>query len=630
MTSIAAAATGLSAPEITSLLLGIAILLGLARILGERVRRYRQPAVLGEITAGIILGPTIFGALSAWLVSAGFLNFNLFEHLFPTTGGSALALEGFITISATLLLFVVGLEVDLSTVWRQGKAALAVSAAGIALPFTCGFLIAYNVPDMLGVGPRGADAIFPFAIFVGISLSITALPVIAKILMDLNLAKSDMGMLIISSAMLNDLVGWIGFAVVLALVPASNLVSGTIEQTAESVVQTADPIIQTAAEHADKAAQSSVVTTILLTLIFLALMLTLGRLACHKLLPYIQARWSWPGGVLAFVLVIALICAAFTEYLGIHSIFGAFVAGVAIGDSHHLRERTRDTIHQFIMNIFAPIFFASIGLHINFIQSFDLFAVVIVCTVALVGKVLGSYFGARVLSGMGQRESYALGFGMAAQGAVGIILGQLANQAGLISDDLMVAIIIMALGTSLISGPVMQKVLQLSHKRQLLDFLTEKSVITEPRAQDVMQSIGELSKRAAELTGLKAHDIYRAVLQRERIMNTGLPGGLAVPHARLDNLPKPCVVISRSKAGIDFDAADGQHARIIALLLTPTDQPETQIELLSLFATTFSKNHIRQRIIEVESPTEFLAVLNQAATEDPTAPKDDQTLGIKS
>ncbi|WP_432799873.1 cation:proton antiporter domain-containing protein [Poriferisphaera sp. WC338] len=625
-------ATALTPSDITALLLGIAILLGLARILGERVRRYRQPAVLGEIAAGIILGPTLFGALSVWLVSAGFLNTNLFEFIFPADGASSIALNGFITISATLLLFVVGLEVDLSTVVRQGKAALAVSAAGIAIPFSLGFTIAYFAAETLGAGTVGMQAPLPFAIFVGISLSITALPVIAKILMDLNLAKSDMGMLIISSAMLNDLVGWIGFAIVLALLPAADAITSSID-TVQTTIQTASAALPDAT-HTDAdsggTGSSSVVTTIGLTLLFLLFMLTLGRLACHRLLPYIQSRWSWPGGVLAFVLVIAFICAAFTEYLGIHSIFGAFVAGVAIGDSHHLRERTRDTIHQFILNIFAPIFFASIGLHINFINSFNIIAVVIVFGVALVGKVLGSYFGARVLSGMGKRESYALGFGMAAQGAVGIILGQLARQAGLINDELMVAIIIMALGTSLISGPIMQKILQLKHKRQLLDFLTEKSVITQPRAHDVMQSIGELSKRAAELTGLKAHDIYRAVLQRERIMHTGLPGGLAVPHARLDDLAKPCVVIARSKTGIDFDAADGKNACIIGLLLTPVDQPESQIELLSLFATTFSKSHIRQRMLEVESATEFLAVLNQAATEDPHAPKDDQTLGIKS
>ena len=237
-----------------------------------------------------------------------------------------------------------------------------------------------------------------------------------------------MGMLVISAAMLNDLVGWIGFAVVLALLPR-------------------DPAV--AAEG------HGVVTTIALTLLFLGAMLTVGRWLAHRVLPYVQSRWSYPGGVLGLVLVIALVSAAFTEYLGIHSIFGAFVAGVAIGDSHHLRERTRDTIHQFVMNIFAPVFFASIGLRINFVASFEFSAVAIVLIVALLGKVIGCYFGAK-LARLSSRESWGVGFGMAAQGAVGIILGQLARQANLITDELLVAIVIMALATSLIAGPAMQ------------------------------------------------------------------------------------------------------------------------------------------------------------------------------
>ncbi len=592
----AIAAESLKPSEVTVLLLDIAVLLGLARVLGELARRWHMPAVLGEILAGIVLGPTLLGA---------FLPVEMFTWVFPPEGDTTVALDGFVLLSATLLLFVVGLEVDLSTVWRQGLAAISVSIGGIALPFAVGFIIAYGYPGLLGAGPRGANAPIAFAVFVGIALSITALPVIAKILLDLNLAKSDMGMLIISSAMLNDLVGWIGFAVVLALLPVAPGV----------------------AEAAASNGGGQVVTTIVLTIAFLVLMLTVGRWLCHRALPYVQAHWSWPGGTMAFVFVIALLCAAFTEYLGIHSIFGAFIAGVAIGDSHHLKERTRDTIHQFVMNIFAPVFFASIGLRINFIDKFDLTAVAIVGSIALFGKVAGSFLGARV-SRMSYRESFATGFGMAAQGAVGIILGQLARDAGLISDELMVAIVIMALGTSMLSGPAMQRILQRKQKRTLLSFLTDKHVITEPKARDINQSIGELSRRAAEITGLEGNAIYEAVLQRERIMHTGLPHGLAVPHARLDDLPRPCLVIARNRTGIDFDAADGEPARLIALLLTPSDQPDTQIELLSLFATTFNRAAVRRQAMEIQTPTEFLAMLNQAGAESELILHDDHTLGM--
>ncbi len=272
MTIYLASANGLASPDIMIFLLSLALLLGLARILGEIARQWQQPAVLGEILAGVILGPTVFGLVNA----------DWYQWVFPDTGHTFIALEGFITLAAAMLLLVVGMEVDLSTVWRQGKAALLVSLCGIALPAIVGMTVAGTWPDFFAVGSRGVTALWPFAIFVGIAMSITALPVIAKILMDLNLAKSDMGVLVISSAMLNDLVGWIGFAVVLALLPSA--ATGGEGEAAASV------------------AHMSVAGTIGITLLFLALMLTIGRWLIHRSLPYVQAHLSWPGGVLVFVL----------------------------------------------------------------------------------------------------------------------------------------------------------------------------------------------------------------------------------------------------------------------------------------------------------------------------------------
>ena len=590
----------------------MAVLLGLARFMGEMARQLGQPAVLGEILAGVLLGSTVFGSIAP----------EAYRWLFPIMPGApvAIAEEGFIIMSATLLLLVVGLEVDLSTVWRQGKAMGLVSAFGIAIPMAIGSTLGWFAPSLLGVNHVDPQLQLPFAIFTGIAMSITALPVIAKILMDLNLAKSDMGMLVISSAMLNDLVGWIGFAVVLALLP-----HGDGGDAAHAVGEAAAQATEAAGGSA------SVLWTIGLTLGFLAFMMTVGRWILHFTMPYIQSRWSYPGGVLGFVFVVALLCAALTEHLGIHSIFGAFIAGVAIGDSHHLRQRTRDVIHQFVTNIFAPVFFASIGLRINFIDSFYLPAVLIVLGVAIVGKVGGCYLGAKV-AGLSPRESWGVGFGMAAQGAVGIILGQLAYQAGLISDELLVAIVIMALGTSLLAGPAMQKVLRLKTQKQLHTVLGDRHILIDPPAQTIKEVLRSLSERAAELTsGTDAEVIFREVWAREQAIHTALPNGLAVPHARLDSLSKPCVVIARSREGIDFDAIDGQLSRLIFLILTPTDQPDTQIEMLSLIAKAFDNDEVRQRCLAADSPAEFRAVLNQAASEigHDLSIHDEHTLGVK-
>jgi Kef-type K+ transport system membrane component KefB len=174
----------------------------------------------------------------------------------------------------------------------------------------------------------------------------------------LNLYRSDLGMLVIASAVVNDLMGWIVFAVILGLLGGGSV-------------------------------GSSVTFTIVATLIFVGFLLTAGRWLIHRVLPWIQAHTGWPGGVLSFALAIAFGCAAFTEWIGVHAVFGAFLAGVAIGDSSHLREQTRTILHQFVSFLFAPLFFASVGLRLNFVEHFDPLLTACVVLVAFAGKVLG-------------------------------------------------------------------------------------------------------------------------------------------------------------------------------------------------------------------------------------------------
>ncbi|MCM2265823.1 MAG: cation:proton antiporter [Desulfuromonadales bacterium] len=552
--------------EITAMFLALGLLLASARLFGELARRFNQPAVLGEILAGILLGPTVFGALApAWST-----------FLFPQVGGGALALDGLMTLAITLFLLVAGLEVDLSTIWRQGKLAINVGVAGIVVPFAVGFGAAWFVPQLMGI-EAGADPLL-FALFMATALSISALPVIAKTLMDLNLYRSDLGMLVVAAAVFNDLVGWIVFAVILGLL-------GTAPAHALSIGQ-----------------------TIGLTLLFALFMLTAARWLINRVLPWLHAHASWPGGVLGFALALALVAAAFTEWIGIHAIFGAFLAGVALGDSRHLRERTRATIEQFVSFIFAPLFFAGIGLKVNFVAQFDLLLVVAVLVIATLGKVLGCGL-AGLLSGLGKREAWALGFGMNARGAMEIILGLLALKYGLIGERLFVALVIMALVTSLMSGPLLQHVLRLKKPRRFTDFLSARTYVNHIQARSRPEAVAELAKAAAAVAGLDAADVIDGVMIREEIMATGIGHGLAVPHARMRGLDRPVVAVGLSAAGIDFDAPDGRPAQLIFLLLTPVHDDGVQLELLADIATVFKGEEIRSRVGQVASFTEFLALV---------------------
>src|SRR6202162_5689987 len=189
--------------DVMTMFLALAVLLGTAKLAGELMHRLGQPSVLGEILAGILLGPTMLGHFKP----------QIYAFLFPSTGTMPIVLETVTTIGVVFFLLTAGLEVDLRSIFRQGKSALLVSLLGVVVPFTLGFVAAIGFPRFLGA-EEGADRLI-FALFVGTALSISALPVIAKILMDLNLLRTEMGTVVMSSAMFDDLVGWILFSMVL-------------------------------------------------------------------------------------------------------------------------------------------------------------------------------------------------------------------------------------------------------------------------------------------------------------------------------------------------------------------------------------------------------------------------------
>lgn len=557
--------SALSHHDITILLVGLGVLLGLARLLGEIALRFHQPAVLGELFAGIVLGPTLLGAVvPEWT-----------EAVFPSEGSVAVAFNALTMLAITLFLLVAGMEVDLSTVWRQGRAALTIGVAGMALPFAVGFLPAYFAPGMFGADPDSDVTIF--ALFFATALSISALPVIAKTLMDLNLYRSDFGMVVMAAAILNDLVGWIIFAMILSMIGRDT---------------SAMPIG----------------TTIAITVLFVLLMLTLGRWSIDRLLPWIQAHTSWPGGILGVALTLALLSAAFTEWIGVHAIFGAFIFGVALGDSRHLRERTRTTIDQFVSFIFAPLFFASIGLHIDFLATFDLVLVLTVLAVATFGKVVGCTAGAW-LAGFPRREGIAIGFAMNSRGAMEIILGLLALQAGVIHERMFVALVVMALVTSMTSGVAIQFLLGQKKAKQFGQYMHPKYFTSSLKGRHRRKAIHELVTLACQGRSLDPVEVEQTVWRRERFGATGLRNGVAVPQGRVEGLDQPIVAVGISKAGVDFDSADGLAAHLIVLLLTPHDDRQIHYQLLSDISDVFGEMRVVQTARESETYVEFLACI---------------------
>jgi len=559
------ALASLDPEEITRLLVALGVLLVAARVLGELARKLNQPSVLGELAAGVLLGPALFGRVLP----------DAHTWMFPSEGPTQVVLDGIRLLAVTLFLLVAGLEVDFSRVLRQGRAATSVGILGIAAPFAIGFAAAWLFPEVIGWSgsvPRGTHALF-FAT----ALSISALPVIAKTLIDLRLYRSDFGMVVIASAIFNDLVGWMVFAVILGMVGA----------------------------HGSPDALIGVVVSIVAFTIFI---LTVGRWAIHRVLPWVQAHTSWPSGVLVFAIALALFGGALTEKAGLHAIFGAFLTGVALGDSSHLRERTRTTIREFVSSFFAPLFFAGIGVSIDFAANFDLVLCTVVMLIACVGKIGGAALGAR-LAGMVPRESWAIGFAMNARGSMEIVLGLSALKYEIIDERMFVALVVMALLTSVMSGPFIQRVLGRRRPARFAQLLSRKAFVQRLAGPDRRGVVHELSQALGRASGLDPTRIEEAVWARERIGTTAIGDGIAIPHARLEGLAEPLVAFGLSPQGVDFDAPDGHAARLVFLILTPADRPGAQLEILADISRTLKDLDVRSKLVEVTNWTELLAAL---------------------
>ena len=551
--------------EVMTMFLALAVLLGTAKLAGELMQKLGQPSVLGEILAGILLGPTLLGHFKPQIYAA----------LFPSTGAMPIVLETVTTIGVVFFLLTAGLEIDLRSIFRQGKSALLVSFFGVIIPFALGFAAAGAFPRFLGA-EAGASRLI-FALFVGTALSISALPVIAKILMDLNLIRTEMGTVVMSSAMFDDLVGWILFSMILGMMNSGSHSFGGVKRT------------------------------ILLVAAFTLLALTVVRWLIDKILPFIQAHTSWPGGVLGFIFTLTLAGAAFAEFAGIHAVFGAFITGIAVGESTHLRKRTSEHIHSIVTNVFAPFFFASIGLRTNFVSNFNLGITLTVIGVACLGKLLGAGWGAH-LGGMDRRTSWGVGLAMNARGAMEMILGLLALQAGLIRETMFVALVVMALFTSLVSAPAIHFLLRRRRVLTLKDTVTTKLFLPAMKFRTKDEALQHMCEIAADTVSNAPERFLRLVLERERVVPSGWENSLAVPHARVGGLPHPIVVIGKSEAGIDFDARDGKLSRLIILILTGDNQ--AQHDLLGDAGEMFSRKEAIDQVLEASTFVELVAALN--------------------
>ncbi len=396
-------------PDLILFIFSLAVLLLTALVFGRFALYLRAPKVIGEFLGGIVLGPAVFGFFSP----------NIQFWLFNSSAPVLQARDALVKLGAIFLLFVIGLEINLFQIKEFKKTIVWISVFGSILPFALGFFSVIIFPGIWNYSSAENKWLLP--LFIGTALSISALPVIARILKDLGILKNKIGSIILGSATLDDITGWILFAVIVA--------NFSFEKIA----------------HVNPA-----VTAISVILMFI-FSITIGRKMAKKLSAWCENKNDRDSLFLGIIIVIVLLASVMAEKIGIHAILGAFLAGIAFSDIESNKIHTSRMVAYF----FSPLYFVSVGLQVNFLKHFDLALVLIIVAIAVFGKILGAFIGAKI-SKLNNREALAIGFGMNARGAVGIILSTAAFQAKLIDERIFTALIVMAMATTLISGPLMK------------------------------------------------------------------------------------------------------------------------------------------------------------------------------
>jgi Kef-type K+ transport system membrane component KefB/nucleotide-binding universal stress UspA family protein len=412
-----------SAPhhDVLLLLVQITLLLFAARAMGEVARRLGQPSVVGEIMAGIILGPSLLTglvpALGGYIVPQGALGGYLLE---------VVSLLG-----ALLLLLITGLETDLGLIRQHARTAMGVSFGGILVTFSSGFVLGWYLPaDLLAQPGQGHRLVF--ALFVATAMSISAIPVIAKVLMDLDLMRRDVGQTIIAAGMSDDTIGWMLLSIVAGL-------AGTGVVTGSAVLKAVGSVV-----------------------LFMVVSFTLGRWLVKRALDYVQDEVQSPDRLVTLVIVLTFGWGALTQALGLEAVLGAFVMGILFGQMPRLPQEVHHKLITISLAVFTPIFFAVAGLKVNaraLLEPRLLIIALLVIAVASGGKILGTYLGARLIGRRDHWTSLSFGAGLNARGAMEIIIATIGLELGILSQDMFSIIVVMAMVTSLMAPPALRWVL---------------------------------------------------------------------------------------------------------------------------------------------------------------------------
>lgn len=401
------------------LLLQIIVIIGVSRLFSFLLRLLGQQTVIGEIIAGIVLGPSVLKAVAP----------HFFLFLFPADSLNTLLFLS--QIGLAFFMFIIGMDLDIDVLVNKAGDALTVSIASILIPFLLGAGLAYYLyPSFAPVGV----GFLPFSLFIGISVSITAFPVLARILQERKMTKTPLGSMAIMSAASNDLLAWCILAAIIAIAKAGDITSALF--------------------------------TIVLAVLFVVVMLYIVRPLLQRVTAE-QLKKNEPGKVVVSISFFILLSSAyFTELIGVHALFGAFLAGVIMPHNLDFRKKITEKIEDVSVLVLLPIFFAFTGLRtqmglLNAPGVWVAFGYLML--VAVSGKFIGTAAAAKVV-GQSWGNSLTLGALMNTRGLMELIVLNIGYDLGILSPEVFAMMVLMALATTFMTGPLMN----------LVDFINEK------------------------------------------------------------------------------------------------------------------------------------------------------------
>ncbi len=415
----ALAASGGGGPSEAVFVGQLVVLILLGRLLGEGMQRVGQPAVMGPLIAGILLGPSVFGAL--WPDG---------QHaLFPADPGQKSMLDAVSQLGVLLLLLLAGMETDLSLIRRVGRAAFSVSITGIVVPFACGFTLGQFLPDAM---LPSADQRLVTSLFLGTALSISSVKIVAMVVREMGFVRRNVGQVILASAIIDDTIGWLIIAITFSIASQQSFDWSSLAKSAGG------------------------------TLVFLAVSLTVGRRMVATLIRWTNDHFVSDAPVLSLVVVLMGLMALITHAIGVHTVLGAFVTGILVGTSPILTRRIDEPFRNVTTALFMPVFFGAAGLSADLTilaQPPLLLLTVGLVLIASVGKFAGAFTGGWI-GGMKGREALALAAGMNARGSTEVIVASIGLAMGALTQDLFTMIVTMAILTTLVMPPTLRAALR--------------------------------------------------------------------------------------------------------------------------------------------------------------------------